>query len=89
MQRHDTLEAIWLSPGRIAGGCDLLHFLESTAGQRILVRLHDSATASPGCIDFCIDLVVAIYSAHHVLRVYVEPVDRLCADEIRPSQFLS
>lgn len=35
VQRHDTLEAIGFSPGRIAGGCDLLHFLESTAGQHI------------------------------------------------------
>lgn len=32
----DTRQLGSLSPGRIAGGCDLLHFLESTAGQHIV-----------------------------------------------------
>lgn len=35
VQRHEAI-GLSLSPGRIAGGCDLLHFLESTAGQHIV-----------------------------------------------------
>lgn len=73
-QRHGMPEAIGFSPVRIAGACDLLHSLGTTTG--LYAMFARPAAASPGYIDFCIDLVVLPFTPRSFVFVATRYVAR-------------